>query len=772
MKLSRSLNLTIALLLAVRVLSGQNFPDTMIGGQHYYLGSPTSFMVLPNNSSAIANSWVKPSYGSSYSNPTATTGIMYSSTTNFSHRFITQQGTDCDACYQMGTTYIDQQILPPAWDSDVHPGTYVDTVIQIGSPGSQGENSQQIEYRFIPDRNNPVLLLNFMFVLENKTTGSHSYSTNPRVDIEVLNGVTNQRLNLGNYPNGYPNPSPGAAGNPNWPYSRFYIIAPGDGTGDHSQCTPVNVNSHICPLSEACHGSSDIQNVLSYQYTIVAFNLKEQAQAHTPVILRLKVRACDYSAHWAYCYYTAKMVPSELKVDYCTGDPAVHLTMPWGFDAQNYHWYNGTDNQHYSSAPSVEELEGYPYSFFVDPDPANPYWRCEAVSYTGVPFVYEATVNYIALDPSFTVSPGIDSCKYNVRINNTSTIVKYVPNGNGGVDTLPQDLHANPNLCHWDFGDGSHTTGFHPYHTYNDVGPYTIKMFLTDLEGICESDTVQQVIEYSTDHVTPHYTTDTVSTCESKLPYYYQPELFGYENVETKWDLNAVGDRTVNYSHALPEFTVKSSNGCDSIARVRFDVLTPSVVIEQDLTEDFCDSAQTYLYANVVNANERSIAYSWVFMDSVISRGSMMRAYSDGTYTVSVVDTATGCAAETSHKIDPCVPNIFLANCITPTDDRSDLLQNDYIYLDGFVLRFITDIKFMVYSRNGEQVYYYEGKKNAGGVFEPTPAFENLPTEMDGRLVLWDGRSHGKIETGVYAYSLWIVSGNQQYMYKGKITVL
>jgi hypothetical protein len=99
-------------------------------------------------------------------------------------------------------------------------------------------------------------------------------------------------------------------------------------------------------------------------------------------------------------------------------------------------------------------------------------------------------------------------------------------------------------------------------------------------------------------------------------------------------------------------------------------------------------------------------------------------------------------------------------------------VQNDYFYLDQFVQRFISEVKFMVYASTGEQVYYYEGSKNVAGKFEPEPPFANLPAEMNGRLVLWDGMVKGRIIDGTYTYALWIVSGGQSYLYKGKLIVM
>jgi hypothetical protein len=119
------------------------------------------------------------------------------------------------------------------------------------------------------------------------------------------------------------------------------------------------------------------------------------------------------------------------------------------------------------------------------------------------------------------------------------------------------------------------------------------------------------------------------------------------------------------------------------------------------------------------------------------------------------------------------MPDVFLPNCITPTHSPNDgPMQNDYFYLDQFVLRFISEVKFVVYSRYGEEVFYYEGKKNTAGEFFPPTPFANLPAEMDGRLVLWDGKVRGNVIRGTYVYMLWVVSGGKPCLYKGKLTVM
>ena len=779
----------IALVLAMVFVMAVAMGQQVVNG--VYQGSPSSFMYLPTTPPAGGweNSWVKPSYeGSGSGNTFNFTNHMGADLgSNFSHRFIIR-GADStvsptnDYCFrgQLGSNYFNKPILAEAWNSDLYPGTFVDTVIQMGKVGPNGQDpsgcyAQQIIYSFVPDTINPVLLLNFAFVTED---GQHSYTSNPAVEFAVLSHSNNYASNnnylpLGNY-------------DATHPYSRFWYRTPSNAS--HSPEDPENTPVNSAPEYIAVHNNCPIQNsgrpVVTYPYTIVAYDLSQQARDHTAVDFRIRVNSCTSRYHWAYCYFTAKMIPAKLHVEYCGGDE-LNLNVPWGFDETNsYQWYNGTDADHATewfdpddpSSPGV--LSGSTkYNPVLHANPAKPYYRCVVHSYTGIPFTYHATVNYYDLQPAFTVEPKAltdgKNCDLGVVVHNHSRIGVIRPDGQGGVDTTWQDLENHPNQCTWNFGDGTpEVHGFEPQHVYAQPGTYTISLHITDYDGICTSPDTALEVTVLQEYVEKQYATDEVTTCEGKLPYYYKPEIFGYDNVQTKWDLNAVGERQVNYSYALPQFEIRSWNGCDSIVKVQFDVLTPAVTIQEAGT-DFCDSAQTLLEAHASNVREDAVRYQWSYMDSVMSTSSTMWALSDGTYALSIEDTTTGCEASTTYKIDPCVPNIFLPNCITPTRSTNEgPVQNDYFYLDQFVQRFISEVKFMVFARNGEQVYAYEGVKNPMGQFEPMPPFANLPPEMNGRLVLWDGTVKGRIVDGTYTYTLWIVSGGQSYLYKGKLIVM
>lgn len=782
-----------------------------------YQGSPTSFMYLtpqtgnPNNTQWSA-SWVKPMryqdgenfISGNTSQPNMGSGATVGPVTvgNFSHRFVitmdSTQSPQNDNCFKgaMGSSTYNMPILASAWNSDRYPGTFVDTVMQLGGPTgttNRGLNAQEVLYSFVPDTNNPVLLLQFAFVTEN-ALHSQFAPRNPGVEFAVLSHGTPNYLPLGYYPG------------TNKPFSQFFFGTPlGEGgSGNDARNTPSTVSPYLIPKGNCNCSKPDIY---TFPYVIVAFNLIEQARNHQAVDFRVREWACNASVHWAYCYFTAKMIPDKLKVEYCGGD-SLKLNIPWGFDVNDetsYKWYNGTDANHctrfYPDDPSDSRvIDGSTvYNPLLIPNPEKPYYRCEVVSYTGVPFTYEATVNYYLLRPAFFAEPKAISdsvprhmrtCDYGVVVHNHSQIGIISPKADGtGVDTTWQNLRLNPEQCTWDFGDGTpEVHGFEPTHTYQDTGKYAIKLYIQDFDRICTSfdtiDTVHILREYI---MTTDTLKDTVVTCESNLPYYYRPAVFGHDigNTATTWNMNVAGTiRTVKftgYSDTLvrPSTGIRDSvvpiiawNGCDSIARVKFDVLTPTVVINQ--VGDFCDSAQTLLVASVANvSDEEDVEYTWTYLDTVLSETDELWAMSDGSYSVQIVDVSTDCKASTTFKIDPCVPNIFLPNCITPTKTLNEGPdQNDYFYLDQFVLRFITDVKFSVFSRNGEQLYHYEGKKTPSGEFFPPVPYANLPESMNDRLVLWDGRVKGDVRAGNYVYTLWIVSGGQTYLYKGMLTVM
>jgi hypothetical protein len=491
--------------LIVGVAMGQPVVDGVLQG------SPKSFMYLTpqtgSSSDSWNDSWVKPSYTNTtegYSdnfNYTMNMGIRTTSS-NFSHRFVTSTSPDrCFRSCQSGNTF-DRPIMADSWDSDTCLQLcFVDTVIQMGMPGLYSQNpsgiyAQQILYSFVPDVNNPVLLLNFAFVTEDAR--HPNYTNNPGFEFAVLShGSNTNYLDLGGCYNN----------NPNFPYSRFWYRTPSNNGTQDPMNTPVDCPVESCPRHNDCYCQSGVTDVITYPYTIVAFDLSNQASAGQAVDFRIRVHACTSRFHWAYCYFTAKMVPAKLTVEYCGGD-TLKLNMPWGFDENediSYKWYNGTDDNHFSPFYPDDPLDSgiiavsTKYHPLLIPNPEKPYYRCEVVSYTGVPFTYEAVVNYYDLKPSFTVEPVIhtegDSSSLGIVVHNNSQIGIIRPDGNGGVDTTWQNMELNPEQCVWNFGDGTPDVhGFEPSHVYADTGTYTVSLHITDFQQECVSASVDTTI--------------------------------------------------------------------------------------------------------------------------------------------------------------------------------------------------------------------------------------------------------------------------------------
>ena len=711
-------------------------------------GSPRTFMILPTTSSAVQQSWVRPSYGSSYSTygnngadndanfqhaGGGTAGVSSSSTTNYSHKMITWSGTgavpeDCVACY--GTNYSSHlAVFPLAWNSNEYPSNsgfhYEDTVIQVGSKGTQGENSQRIEYLFVPDTDNPVLLFNYMTVLENKVTGSHDYCGNPRVRIEVLNGNTNQPLDLGCYPNDYitnGNQHQGiqSYNNPAWPYSRYYFIAEGSGQGasgsptsgchrngwgDYYMMTPSAFTRvpYACPKEHACGSvSSDALNALVYDYVIVAFNLTEQARQHIPVRLVITLRACWYSAHWAYLNYTAKMVPGKIMVDACPSMDTVELSVPWGFDANSYQWKQGLNKD-----TCVNLTTSNPYKVKIPRNKLMPYYRCEMESQTGVPFVYEAHTSLYDFKPYFSYVDSAGGCQHNLIFRDSSINRIITPEFDAAGIFVPADTLNDPSpVLDWFWirspgdtvrlGNANDTTVRHAFDAYTADGTRldSIRVLLrvnTSQTNACHClDTIIWV-KFDTANVICPVTKDTIQICESSM-------------VNGKYQ-RTIADSTYTweYDHQIQAVVFRDSawNGCDSIVKMLLLIEKPKVNVSSQ--KDYCDEFETTLETDKDGPDYR---WEWSTGDT----NSLLHIDRAGTYSVTVTDKNSGCKASGSIVIPTCKPFVNLVNAITPSDlngKNPGNPTNDCFTIPQWKL--IKYVEFSVFTRTGELIYSFKG---------------------------------------------------------------
>ena len=763
-------------------------------------GSPSSFMYLQGQP------WVETKYGTTWNQAANTCTQGLTTTTDgsgyHSHAFVKalngNSALECSSCFGYGTNYsFHANIMAPAWDGS---GGYVDTVIQMGdryTSSGHGTKCQEIIYTFIPDTINPVLLLNYMSVLQNKISGGHDFAGNPRIEISVTN-AQGSLLPLGYYPNdyytGYQPTSNGTSqsltynvnrpinGNfgphgrwtsdfndnvnfqPNtgWPYAQYVFAAPGCGGSAYTQMTPCwvdeeNFSPQVCPRtywaqqapSSCMSQSSDVESIVSYPYTIVAFDLTNQARAGQIVKLKIRKTGCLYTAHWAEIYFTAKMVPGKVEADVCNCDTLIKFNVPWGF--KNYQWCYGLheDSVRYLIDNSTREL-------ILDRSDPNtriwPYYCCVMESWTGVPFVYKANLKIYDLAPDIRIEQvNKHTCSYNFIFRDSSIVNMYVPALD--ANNQPTGQYDTTRMTHWNrkwlckdpngniqtFGGVYNDTAktFELSLTPSQVAQYRqIAISISDLNNKCyNSDTIWVDLDYDPTYLDSVVTVDTIITCEER--YVYDPGTFG-----DFYTWTSPGTRTVRYENA-------AWNGCDSLVKVTYIIQKPH--INQLLyTDEYCDEFSTTLYAD---ANMIPEHYQWrysyqgdtTFEETVDPTAERITITKPGTYSLTIGDTS-GCTASAEITIDPCKPFINMPNTITPSkpdglNDCIEVVQRDLL----------ESLEFTVYTREGEVVYH--------------------TTDKD---FCWDGKVDGKLYTNVmYVYVLRVKDyNNQSSMYKGTVLVL
>ena len=775
-------------------------------------GSPTSFMFIPGGNIA-SNSWVQAKYNTNgYQAPSSigvegTVATTFDGSGNHSHAFIKRNPngssqTECTTCYPSPSYNQFRPILAPKWDGS--PG-YEDTVIQLGCRQSYGDHSHSMSYTFVPDTVNPVLLLQYMLAAENKLSGGHDFSGNPYIDIRVTNANTGQLLNLGYYPNDYYtnfvqtstgsnafdfnatvngnfgphgvwNPddysdNPNYQGNTSWPYSRYFFIAPGSGGSSprRLEMTPCwaemkdyssVMRPEFCPRGNAnCTSdiSSDAPTVVHYRWNVVAFNLTEQARQGIPVKLSLEQYGCTYTAHWAELYYTAKMVPGDVKADACNSDTAITLEVPWGF--KSYLWCHGLDEDsiRYPHTDANGNMsEGQTLMLNRNNESIWPYYCCLMESYTGVPFVYKAYFKIYDLQSNVRAEQiNNEDCSITYEFTDLSITNKLTPkvqNGEpaGGYDTTklynpqgaPQQiirtwLYKTPTGDVYEFPQHTHDSTFTKTFTAAELQDYAyVGIFIQNASQTCSStDTGWIPLMPDTSYLQGGTGRDTIITCEERVV--YDPGTFG-----DFYTWTSPGTRTVTYTGA-------SWNGCDSLVKVTYIMQQPKVNAVIPSVE-YCDEFSTTLS---VDATVVPDAYRWsyyyqsdtTFEEGVDNTTPTITVTRPGTYSVTITDQS-GCVASGEVTIDPCEPFINLPSAITPS--RPDGL-NDCIEVVQRSL--LESLEFSVYTRTGELIYYTKDKD-----------------------FCWDGRINGELYTNVtYVYVLRVKDYNgKSSMFKGTLLVL
>ena len=716
-------------------------------------------------------------YGSSYNNPT-TIGIQGSGNTA-SHAIITSNTPDPCRCYQVGSNYVHENYLPPTWD--FNPNAHQDTAIRIGcgTSNSNCNKAAQIEYWFYPEKEKSTLLVMFSFAIQN-VQSTHGVESgcgslrNPQFYVEVYDGETGQLLNIGYYPTKNSQNTANPVPNTNWPYARFLAWPSGCGAGSDSQnppndngiiyyywvgqnsygyATPTTFPYRECPGSQT-GGNSSSYPVEWFEYKPLAFNLGAQAElnedadgnfvANKSVKLRIRSLGCSATAHWAYGMFTAMMVPGAISVDAC-GDEPIHLSVPKGFIENTYVWHYGYDSADATNkfwdlsdpAPGITPVGMT--DVYIDRNQAQiyPYYRCEMISYTGVPFIYEAHIKSYYLEPDFEFEQNFNNCDLSGQFNDASRIYVITPpttppSQGGTYDTVMQ---STQHIEWWIKRFGT----FVPFGTQNQLDPTftfdsttidangfaTIRIAISDSANLC-FDTIEKQIQLDLSAIQKSFGADTIYTCEEKLPYSYDPGYFGETQV---WSTE--GTRRVNYENL-------AWNGCDSLVDVTLYVRKPKVTVAFDL--DYCDEFTTTLSA----VTESNVAeYKWNTGETTPT----ITITEPGNYSVVITDEE-GCVSDPpgTITIPACKPFLNLPNSITPSNVDG---INDYFFIPQKNL--IQDLEFTVFNRNGEIVYH--------------------TTNKDFR---WNGSVNGKLLVGAtYTYTLHIVDyEGVASNHKGSITVL
>lgn len=737
-------------------------------GQAYQAWKPNSGMG-PLTFNRISGPYVKTTYTSGYGGSTQTGTTTYtgygSSETFYSHQLITTQGEDPCRCIQMGTSYNYQQNLFPSWSGI--PGEYMDTVVKIGCNGSSCTQDYTIEYWFYPQPEESLLLVYFTFAEQN--AGNHaaventcpSWTTvNPRFYIQVLDGNTNQPIQIGYYKNRYGNI------NTAWPYSKYMVtpdgcssnqtvavVDPASGVTTYywsaPEATPSTFELRTCPAAATQGYSSGIE-VGWFEPKPLAFDLSSYANQNQngnvkSVKLQVKVEACRANVHWAYGLFGAKMMPGKIDVDACGNDP-VRLSVPWGMREDDYHWYAGYD----SASASTNEIDftntpgltGSVYEFELDRTQATiwPYYRCEMKSYTGVPFTYEAWIKSYSLNADFKFEQNYNNCDLSGTFSDTSHIYLIAPPSSQGAqpDTIEQ---ATENILWYIKKNGSYVkfaeNVVNPEFVFDSTtidnnGNATVKIVIQDLDFKC-IDSIEKSIHLDSSAIESVKGYDTVYTCQEKLPYIYHQEKF--DNLYEWW---TEGTRKVVFDTA-------AWNGCDSIVYVTLYIRDPKVEITAD--RDYCEEFFTNLAAV---SQDRIIQYLW----STGETDSLIQITAPDKYSVEILNVQE-CMAKADITIGSCLPFMNLPNAITPNGDG----KNDYFEIPQKNL--IKELEFTVFNRNGVMVYHTTDKdfKWDGSIYEKGKDGKFVPTLFYGN--------------NTYVYKLLITDYDGfRSLYKGSITVI
>ena len=448
-------------------------------------------------------------------------------------------------------------------------------------------------------------------------------------------------------------------------------------------------------------------------------------------------------------------------------------TAPAGF---NYAWF-------YENTPN--NILSHDQSITIAPNGQNEILCCHVSFTENAACGFDLRTAITSRYPIARFEPEREGCTWNFAMNNSSCI--------SADGVTPIEPYEPCETAFWDFGDGSTSNEYSPTHEFPGPGNYTITLvigiandecqdtirYTVDLLGnypsitssiadftICEGEGItlhanggssyvwhENGAEIGTNtsiYLTPATTTTYSLTsiaadgCEVEIE---QEVTVKPTSSSTLTDSVCQGDRYNLHGFNLPPqmadgtfnytLVVPNQYGCDSTVTLTLIVKPlPNTSLGRTFNHCFEDYGDAILQVPTSNCN-----YQW-------STGATTQGISvseGGTYTVTA--TINGCTNTGEITInDVCPFNIYLPNCITPTD-------NDGIN-DVFKLPSIKDIAIFditIFDRWGRVVFHSED-----------PHFE------------WDGGVNGKILSGrVYNYRIELkTTGAEKRIISGSLTVL
>ena len=317
------------------------------------------------------------------------------------------------------------------------------------------------------------------------------------------------------------------------------------------------------------------------------------------------------------------------------------------------------------------------------------------------------------------------------------------------------NLSSPSNLFLWNFGDGSTSFGFEPWHIYDESGTYTISLSVIDALTGCQNITEQPIQILPR----PNFSVDTSQACEQGE--FTFTNLTPGEYTSVTWSF---GDGSVSYEPTIANHTYSNSgcfdvtlsitslDGCVSNYTQENVVCVIPNPIANFVTEEpiqyFNDNSFAF-----ENLSQNAITYSWDFGDGTSSNSiSPFHSYDmpTGFYPVTLIaynefgcsDTARLSVQLTEELL------IYVPNTFTPNFDGTN---NVFLPIIDSGIDIYT-YRLLIFNRWGEVLF-----------------------ESRNKEVGWDGIYRGELmQDGVYIWKITFNSpdNEEEFEYVGHVTLI